>query len=450
MPEGVGAKPRKAEHVPPDPEEEARSAAVGPSSPRLLGVLGPGLISGASDDDPVAIGTYSQAGAGFGYALCWLPLLCWPLMVAVQEISGRIGRTTGRGLAGAIGRHYPPWLLRGCVVLVLFANTVAVGADLGAMGDALHLLVGGPRLLYVVLFGAVCVGMQVFLRYTRYVAVLKWTTLSLLAYFAAAALAGVSWGEVARALLPSLSADPGWITTVVAIFGVALSPYLLFWQSAQEVEDQRVLPRRKPLLKAPEQAPAALKRIELDTAVGMGVAVLVGLAIMVTTAATLHASGATEIQSSAQAAEALRPAAGPFAFVLFALGIIGTGLLAVPVLAGSAAYALGEACRWPVGLSRGPQEAKAFYGTLAAATAVGAALNLTGVDPMRALYWSAVVNGVVAAPLLALAVLVASRRDAMGAFSIGWPLRAVGWATVALLAASAGAMAFLAFRGGPS
>lgn len=433
---------------PDDPEQALRSPAVGSSRPRLLGLLGPGLISGASDDDPVAIGTYSQAGAAFGYGLCWLPLLCWPLMAAVQEISGRIGRTTGRGLSGNIGRHYPPWLLQSCVVLVLGANTVAVGADLGAMGDALRLLVGGPHLLHVVLFGALCVGMQVFLSYTRYVAVLKWTTLSMLGYFAAAALAGVSWAEVARGLVPSFSPDAGWITAAVAIFGVALSPYLLFWQSAQEVEDQRVLPRREPLLKAPAQAAVALRRIRLDTVVGMGVAVLVGLAIMVTAAATLHADGVTTIESSAQAAEALRPAAGPFAFALFALGIIGTGLLAVPVLAGSAAYAIGEARRWPVGLSRAPREAKAFYGTLAAATAVGTALNLTGVDPMRALYWSAVANGVVAAPLLALTMLVASRRDAMGAFPIGLPLRAVGWATVALVAAGAGTMAVLAVGGG--
>lgn len=448
MPEGGKVAAGEAEDVPPDPEEEARSAAVGPSRPRLLGVLGPGLITGASDDDPVAIGTYAQTGAAFGYALCWLPLLCWPLMAVVQEISGRIGRTTGRGLAGAIGRSYPRPLLWACVVLILFANTVALAADLGAMGDALRLLVGGPRLLYVVLFAALCVGLQVGLRYTRYVAVLKWTTVSLLAYFAAAALAGVEWGAVARGLVPSLRADEDWVTAVVAVFGVALSPFLLFWQSAQEVEDQRVMPRREPLLRAPEQAPTALRRIRLDTVVGMGVAVLVGLAIMVTAAATLHAEGITAIGSSAQAAEALRPAAGPFAFALFALGIIGTGLLAVPVLAGSAAYAIGEARRWPVGLSRGPLEAKAFYGTLAAATAVGAALNLTGVDPIRALYWSAVVNGVAAAPLLALTVLVASRRDTMGAFAIGPTLRAAGWATVALLAASAGAMAFLAIRGG--
>lgn len=445
-PEGVGLAPREAEDVPPDPEEEVLSPSVGTSRPRLLGVLGPGLISGASDDDPTAIGTYAQTGAAFGYALCWLPLLCWPLMAVVQEISGRIGRTTGRGLAGAIGRHYPAPLLWACVLLILSANTVALGADLGAMGDALRLLVGGPRLLYVVLFAALCVGMQVFLRYTRYVAILKWTTLSLLAYFAAAALADVDWAAVARGLVPRPSAAEEWVTAVVAVFGVALSPFLLFWQSAQEVEDQRVMPRREPLLRAPEQAEGALRRIRLDTVVGMGVAVLVGLAIMVTAAATLHAEGTTNIASSAQAAEALRPAAGDFAFALFALGIVGTGLLAVPVLAGSAAYAVGEACRWPVGLSRGPREAKAFYATIAAATLVGAALNLTGVDPMRALYWSAVVNGVAAAPLLALTMLVASRRDAMGEFTIGPTLRAAGWATTALLAASAAAMAFLAFR----
>lgn len=442
-PEGVGPAAREAEDATPDPEEEL-SPSVGTSRPRLLGVLGPGLISGASDDDPTAIGTYAQTGAAFGYALCWLPLLCWPLMAVVQEISGRIGRTTGRGLAGAIGRHYPAPLLWACVLLILFANTVALGADLGAMGDAVRLLVGGPRLLYVVLFAALCVGLQMFLRYTRYVSILKWTTLSLLAYFAAAVLAGVDWAAVAQGLVPRLSASAEWVTAVVAVFGVALSPFLLFWQSAQEVEDQRVMPRREPLLRAPEQAAGALRRIRLDTAVGMGVAVLVGLAIMVTAAATLHAEGTTTIGSSAEAAEALRPVAGDFAFALFALGIVGTGLLAVPVLAGSAAYAVGEACRWPVGLSRGPLEAKAFYATLAAATLLGAALNLVGVDPMRALFWSAVVNGVVAAPLLALTVLVASRRDAMGAFAIGPALRAAGWATTALLAASAAALAFLA------
>lgn len=209
-------------------DQPGASPAVGPSKPRLLQVLGPGLISGASDDDPVAITTYAQTGAGFGYALCWLPLACYPFMAAVQEISGRIGRTTGRGLAGNIRREYPNWLLQGCVLLILVANVVAVGADLGAMADAVRLLIGGSHLLYVVLFGVLCVLMQVFMRYTRYVAVLKWTTLSLLAYFAAVLMANVSWSEVVMGFVPRLSWDAGWITAVVAIFGVALSPYLFF------------------------------------------------------------------------------------------------------------------------------------------------------------------------------------------------------------------------------
>lgn len=417
--------------------------AVGPSKPRLLRVLGPGLISGASDDDPTAIATYSQTGASFGYALCWLPLLCYPFMVAVQQVSARIGRTTGRGLAGAMRKHYPPILLQGCVLLLLLANTVAIGADLGAMADVVRLLIGGPHLLYVALFGALCVTLQIFMRYTRYVKVLKWTTLSLLGYAAAMVLAHVSWSGVAAGLVPHLPQSGEEVTAVVAVFGVALSPYLFFWQSAQEAEDQHVKPEREPLVKAPQQAPAALERIELDTLVGMAVAVLVGLAIMITTAATLHQHGVREIATSAQAAEALRPVAGPLAFALFALGIIGTGLLAVPVLAGSAAYAVGEARRWPVGLSRAPLEAKAFYGTLAAATALGAAMNFMGINPMRALYWSAVLNGIVAAPVLSLAMLVASRRSIMGEFTIGWLLRLLGWGTVALIACSVVAMAVL-------
>src|SRR3954454_16355959 len=371
--------------------QRARSPVVGTSKPRLLKVLGPGLISGASDDDPVAIATYTQAGAKFGYELGRLSVLCFPVMAVVQEVSGRIGRTTGEGLAANIRQHYPPWLLLGCVFLLLCANIVAIGADLGAMADMVRLLIGGPHLLYVFLFVAVCIGLQIFMQYTRYVAVLKWTTLSLLGYFAAALLANVSWTDVLRGLAPRPSWNREWITTVVAIFGVAISPYIFFWQSAQEAEDQRVKPKREPLVDAPEQAPAAIERIRLDTYAGMAVATLVGLAITVTTAATLHAQGVTDVQSSAQAAEALRPVAGSFAFGLFALGIIGTGLLAVPVLAGSAAYAIGEAQRWRVGLAREPAEAKLFYATLAFAATVGVIFNFARIAPMRALYWSAVV-----------------------------------------------------------
>lgn len=420
--------------------QRARSPVVGTSKPRLLKVLGPGLISGASDDDPVAIATYTQAGAKFGYELGWLSVLCFPVMAVVQEVSGRIGRTTGEGLAANIRQHYPPWLLLGCVFLLLCANIVAIGADLGAMADMVRLLIGGPHLLYVFLFGAVCIGLQIFMQYTRYVAVLKWTTLSLLGYFAAALLANVSWTDVLRGLAPRLSWNREWITTVVAIFGVAISPYIFFWQSAQEAEDQRVKPKREPLVDAPEQAPAAIERIRLDTYAGMAVATLVGLAIMVTAGATLHARGATDIQTSAHAAEALRPVAGSFAFGLFALGIIGTGLLAVPVLAGSAAYAIGEAQRWRVGLAREPAEAKLFYATLAFAATVGVIFNFAGIDPMRALYWSAVVNGIVAVPVLALMMLMASRRSIMGEFTISAPLKIVGWAAVAIMGLSVTAM----------
>src|SRR4051794_6429732 len=268
----------------------SKDPVVGTSKPRLLGVLGPGLISGASDDDPTAIATYSQAGARFGYDLCWLMVVIYPLMAVVQQISARIGRTTGRGLAGNIRRHYPAWLLQGCVGLLLIANTIQLAADLGIMGDALKLLVGGPRLLYVALFGAVCVATQVFMQYTRYVAILKWTTLSLLSYVATVLMANVSWSVLAAAMIPSLSLDKDYITAVVGIFGVALSPYLFFWQSSQEAEDQRVKPKRQPLVKAPEQAPRAIERIRLDTYLGMAVAALVGLSIMITTAATLHAT----------------------------------------------------------------------------------------------------------------------------------------------------------------
>lgn len=424
-------------------ERGAASAVVEPSKPRLFARLGPGLISGASDDDPTAIATYSQAGARFGYSLCWLPVLCFPLVVAVQQISARVGRTTGHGLAGVLRRHYPRWLLNGCVVLLLFANGVAIGADLGAMADVLRMLIGGPHLLYVVLFAAVSVALQTFLRYRRYIAALKWTTLSLFAYVAAALTADVAWEALPAAFIPDLFAAGDWMATAVAVFGVAMSPYLFFWQSAQEAEDQRVRPRREPLVAAPEQAPAALERIRLDTLLGMAVAMLVGLAIILTAAATLHADGVTGIGSSAEAAEALRPIAGPFAATLFALGILGTGLLAVPVLAGSVAYAIGEAFGWPVGLARQPMEAKAFYATLAAAAALGVAANFAGFHPIRALYWSAVVNGVIAVPVLAMMVLVASRRSVMGDFAIGRGLKVCGWAAVAIMAASVAAMAVL-------
>jgi NRAMP (natural resistance-associated macrophage protein)-like metal ion transporter len=402
---------------------------------RLLGVLGPGLITGASDDDPSGIATYSQAGAQLGYAITWTMLFSYPLMTVIQEISARIGRTTGQGIAGNIRRHYANGLLQAIVALLLVANVLNIGADLGAMGDALGLLIGGPRLPYVIAFGTLSGLLQVFMRYSRYVGVLKWLTLALFAYFGTVMVVEIPWGEAARGfLVPTFSFDPAFWTTVVAIMGTTISPYLFFWQASQEAEDTKEEPQRKPLLKAPGQGPDALERIRLDTYIGMAFSNMVALAIMITTAATLHAAGITDIQSSSQAAEALRPVAGTFAFTLFALGIIGTGLLAVPVLAGSAAYALGEARKWPIGLARKPKQAKAFYLALAGATLVGILLNFSPIDPIKALYWSAVINGVVAVPVMAIMMRLAANPRVMGKFTISPVMWTIGWAATLVMA----------------
>jgi NRAMP (natural resistance-associated macrophage protein)-like metal ion transporter len=407
--------------VPDDPERA--DPVVGTSKPQLLQVLGPGLITGASDDDPSGIATYSQAGAQFGYGLTWTMLFTYPLMAAVQMISARVGRTTGRGIAGNLRVHYPAWILQWVVALLLIANTINLGADLGAMADASRLLLPAPAWLFIVLFAAICVYMQVFLQYTRYVAVLKWLTLALFAYFAAIVTIHIDWRDLASGLfLPKFDKAKEYLTTIVAVFGTTISPYLFFWQAAEEVEDIKAYPHRNDLVDAPEQGRAALRRIEVDTLVGMAFSNLVALAIMVTTAATLHKNGVTSIETSAQAAEALRPIAGQFAFLVFALGIIGTGLLAVPVLAGSGAYALGEARRWPTGFSRNWQEAKAFYATVALATLVGMVMNFSGLDPIKALYWSAVLNGIVAVPVMVMMMMMAARSDIMGRFVVAGAL----------------------------
>ncbi|MER2265308.1 NRAMP family divalent metal transporter [Methylobacterium oxalidis] len=432
--------PTSATCVPGEPDDddpEGSSSAVGPSKPRLLRVLGPGLITGASDDDPSGIATYGQAGAQFGYGLCWTMLYTLPLMAAVQMVSGRIGRTTGHGIAGVLRQHYPNGLLQAVVFLLLAANILNLGADLGAMADAFNLLLPGSRWLYVILFAGICVFMQLVLQYTRYVAVLKWLTLSLFAYLGVVIFAHVSWRDLGLAVaLPRIDLSGAGLTTLVALFGTTISPYLFFWQAAEEAEDLHAYPRRHDLLHAPEQGRAALHRIEVDTLVGMTFSNLVALAIMVTTAAVLHPRGITDIQTSAQAAEALRPLAGPLSATVFALGLVGTGLLAVPVLAGSAAYAVGEARRWPVGFGRRILEARAFYGTVALATLVGMIISLGAVDPIRALYWSAVVNGVIAVPVMAVMMLAAARLDIMGAFAVRGPLKLLGWtATVLMLLA---------------
>jgi NRAMP (natural resistance-associated macrophage protein)-like metal ion transporter len=416
-----------------------------PSKSRLLRVLGPGLITGASDDDPSGIATYSQAGAQLGYAITWTMLFSYPLMAVIQEISARIGRTTGKGIAGNIRQHYPNWLLQAIVVLLFAANILNIGADLGAMGDAAVLLIGGSGLLYVVAFGVVCGLLQIFMQYSRYVGVLKWLTLALFTYFGTVMVVKIPWGEAARGfLVPTLSPDPAFWTTVVAILGTTISPYLFFWQASQEAEDTKEEPQRKPLVEAPQQGPDAIGRIRLDTYIGMAFSNAVALAIMITTAATLHGAGITDIDSSSQAAEALRPVAGPFAFALFALGIIGTGLLAVPVLAGSAAYALGEARKWPIGLARKPKNAKAFYAAVAIATLVGIFINFSPINPIKALYWSAVINGVVAVPVMAIMMLMAVDPKIMGEFAVPLAMRVIGWAATLVMALAVIGMAVTA------
>jgi len=420
----------------PDPEFPPTDPVVGPSKPRLLGVLGPGLITGASDDDPSGIATYSQAGAQFGFAVLWLLPFSYPLMAVTQEISARIGRTTGRGLAGNIRRYYPPWVAQTCIGLLLIANVINLGADLGSMGDVVQMLAGGPRWAFVIVFGLVCVGMQVLLQYTRYVSVMKWLTLALFAYFGTALTAHIDWHEAVRGLvIPHWENSKDFISIVVAVLGTTISPYLFFWQASQEAEDQREQPRRERLTKVPVQAPAAFRRIRLDTWIGMAFSNLVALAIVLTAAATLHAAGKTDIATSQQAAAALKPVAGEFAYLIFALGIIGTGMMAVPVLAGSAAYAVGEALRWPVGLARQPKEARAFYGTLALATLIGVLLNFAPIDPIRALFWSAVINGVMAAPIIVAMMLLADNPKVMGGFTLSPGLRAVGWIAAAAMTA---------------
>ena len=406
-----------------------------------LRALGPGLVTGAADDDPSGIATYSQVGAQFGFGMAWVMLFSYPLMAVTQEISAQIGCVTGAGIAQNLRRHYAPWLLRLAVGVLLVANIANLGADLGAMGAAVGLLVGGPVAAYTAGFAVLCIGLETFLSYRRYAAVLKWLTLSLFSYVAVVFVVGVPWRmALLETLIPNLQLDAAHAQAMVAVLGTTISPYLFFWQAAQEVEEQL---RRtvQPLYVAPAAAGAELARIRTDTWAGMGMSNVISLFIIFATAATLHAHGVTDIQTAAQAAEALRPIAGEFAFLVFACGIIGTGMLAVPVLAGSAAYAVCEAFGWVEGLDHKLRDARAFYATIAVGSMLGVVLNFVGLDPMKALYWCAVLNGVLAAPLMAAMLMIASNRAVMGEFTLRMPMRVVGW--VATLAMAAASLAFL-------
>ncbi|HKQ40260.1 MAG TPA: divalent metal cation transporter [Verrucomicrobiae bacterium] len=411
-----------------------------PPPRKFLKTLGPGLITGASDDDPSGIATYSQAGAQYGYGMLWTMVLVYPFMAAIQEISAMIGRVTGRGIAGNMRQHYSGWIMYPVVSLLLVANTINLAADINAMGTALKMIIGGPALIYSTCFALVSLTLQILIPYNRYAGILKWLTLALFSYAATLFVVHVDWAAAAKgAFIPSFSFDAKTALILVAILGTTISPYLFFWQSSAEVEEVEANTKEKPLKTAPGQAPRQMQRIQLDTYFGMAFANLIALAIMLTVAATLHQKGAREIETAAQAAEALRPIAGPFAFLLFALGIIGTGMLALPVLGGSAAYAIGEALKWPVGLERNALEAKGFYGVLAVATLIALALDFHGLDPIKALFWTAVINGVISCPIMVVMMHMTSNRRVMGQFVLPRRLRITGWlATAMMIAAAAG------------
>ena len=410
----------------------------------LFDQLGPGLITGAADDDPSGIATYSQAGAQFGVNMLWTMLFLYPLMSTMQMISARIGRVTGHGLATNMRRIFPSWAVTGLVALLFIANTINIGADLAAMGAAADLVLGWGRHIFTLLFAVISLTLQVLVPYHRYVRYLKWLTLVLFAYVGVVFTVQIDWGEVAlRTVTPQLALTGATATMVVAVFGTTISPYLLFWQASEEVEDDEVDPTTGPLIDHPAQAPAQLSRIRWDTYIGMAFANLVAFFIILTTAVTLHANGVTHIQTSADAAEALRPIAGDLAFALFSLGIIGTGLLAVPVLAGSAAYAVCESRGWTIGLEHKPREAVGFYSVIGVATLVGVAVDYSPLDPIRALFWSAVLNGVISVPLMAAMMIVVSRKDEMGQFVASLRQRVLGWFATACMATAATTMFIL-------
>lgn len=412
-----------------------------PTSGSVLKKLGPGLITGAADDDPSGIATYSQAGAQFGFNMLWTMLLSYPLMSAIQLVSARIGRVTGSGLAVNMGAIWPKWLVTGLVCLLFVANCINIGANLAAMGASVELATGMPSLPITILFALFSLGLQMFIPYERYANILKWLTLVLFAYIAVLFVVKIDWMATLKGFVwPTFALNNDSFTVVVAILGTTISPYLFFWQSSQEVEEIDRKEEAKPLEEAPRQAPKELNRIELDTLAGMAVSTIVAVAIMMCAAATLHANGKTDINSAADVAEALKPIAGNFAFALFSLGIVGTGLLSIPVLAGSAAYAFAETQDWKAGLDHKPWEAVGFYGVIAAATLFGLSLEFVPLDPVKALFWSAVINGFVAVPIMIAMMMVVSSKKQMKEFTAPIAVKICGWAATGVMGVAAVAM----------
>jgi NRAMP (natural resistance-associated macrophage protein)-like metal ion transporter len=402
--------------------------------------LGPGLITGAADDDPSGIATYSQAGSQFRFGLVWTLLLTTPLMIGIQMLSARIGWVTGEGLATNIAKVCPRWMTMLLVGLLVVANTINIAADIGAMAEAVRLLAGGHATLYIVAFGALSVLGQVYFSYEGTVRILKWLTLALFSYFAVVLSVQVPWREAIVQSIrpwdyyPTDASVSGYASMVVAVLGTTISPYLFFWQAAQEVEDNYRRPESASLRGNRAYAAEHLTRIKHDTYVGMLFSNAIALCIVIATAVTLNMHGVTNIQTSAQAAEALRPVAGDFAFAVFALGIIGTGLLAVPVLAGSAAYAVSEVFGWKAGLSHGFHEARGFYLIIVAATGIGTLMSAFEVDPIKALVWSAIVNGVISVPIMVVMLWIGQSRRIMGDLTMTARHRVFGWAAAGVMA----------------
>ena len=408
--------------------------------------IGAGFITGAADDDPSGIATYSQVGAAFGYGILWTVLLALPLMIGIQAVCARVGRVTGAGLARNLRAEFPLPVVAGAVILLAVANVINLSADIGAIGASAKLLVGGPAPLYAAIAALLSVALQVFVPMPRYTPILKVLALSLLAYIATIFMIRVPWPHVLKQLVwPTLTMKVDYAVAIVAVLGTTISPYLFFWQSSEEANEVRTDSRREPLREKPAHADGAFRRIWMDTIGGMVFSELVAFCIILAGAAVLHVHGKTDIQTSADAAMALKPLAGKFAFLLFAGGIIGTGLLAIPVLAGSAAFALGETFRWRTGLERKPQRAKLFYGAIAVATIGGMLISFTPINPIKMLYWSAVINGVVAVPMMVLIMLLAGRRKIMGKFPIPRVLKVLGWAATSVMGAATLVMFATAF-----
>ena len=415
--------------------------AKAPESARWWQKLGPGLITGAADDDPSGIATYSQGGAQFGANVLWSIILTFPLMVGIQLASARIGRVTGKGLAENFRLICPMWVVVSLVGLLTIANVINLGADLNAMGDVAALVVGGRKIWYAAAFGVLSLVALVLVPYRRYVTVLKWLTLALLAYVGVAFTVQLDWLAIARSTVwPQITWSKEYATTIVAILGTTISPYLFFWQAAEEVEEIRRVRGDKPLRRARGQARQQLRRLKIDTTIGMGFSNAIAFFMIVATAATLHVQGVTDITSTTQAAEALRPIAGEAGFFLFALGIVGTGLLAIPVLGGSAAYAIASVFGWHMGLDRSFARAKAFYLVIAAAILIGVAISAADLDPMRTLYWSAVINALISVPIMVVLMMVASSPRVMGDLTLSMRGKVLGWAATFAMACATGVM----------